>query len=449
MSTEIKYCHPNMSDLQWSGKGRQPKWVEAYLANGGSLVSLEVAVQDRDELRHLEDSLGAAEMESPEIDLGIGEASKPRFGSTLYAQRIVAGQAEMPAVVDAELQRAIDIAAEQQILVRQDADGAANPVSPMLVTDPLEPGQQQLEVCLREFGFQALTADEFIQVGIDELNQATIRACRAGVAFWAAQEAVKNTESAERTPEFKDWIADAGLTKQRVYECIAIAKFYSRLPEENRAKALTIGKKNALLLASLPQEVIDQAAESGNDLIGKADMMTVAQLKEEIRLLQRREKNYEAELERASNQVKRLSEAKKRTTDFLLRTEELREECMALQFGAELHLNSLKKLFVETEVVSAEGAFQVETIWIVANTLAARALDLVGFIEDQFPNSLPERPMTKHMLNPDEAARWLCDYPLIENRFAAEQAMRQEKRDAAKSKGPGRPKGSANKADGA
>lgn len=443
--TEIKYRHPNMSDLQWSGKGRQPTWVAAYLDTGGTLAELEVAAP-------------AAE-QAEEIDLGIGEASKPRLGHQLYAQRIVAGQTEMPAVVDGELQQAIDIAADQQSLVRQDADGS-KPVSPMLVTDHIEASQQQLEVCLREFGFQALTAEEFIQAGADEYNRSMVHACRAGAAFWAAQEALKNkstranlTDSElsapERTKGMDDLIGEIGLPKERVYECIRIAKFYSRLPEENRAKALTIGKKNALLLASLPQEVIDQAAESGNDLIGKADMMTVAQLKEEIRQLQRREKNYEAELERASNQVKRLSEAKKRTTDFLIRTEELREECMALQFGAELHLNSLKKLFVETEAVGAEGMLQVETIWIVANTLAARALDLVGFIGDHFPNSLPERPMTRNMLTPEEAARWLCDYPLIENRFAAEQAMRQEKRDMAKPKGPGRPKGSANKADGA
>ena len=132
-----------------------------------------------------------------------------------------------------------------------------------------------------------MTAQEFIEAGIEALNQATIRACRAGVAFWAAQEALKNGDCAGRSQSFIDWINSAGMTEARVYECIRIAKFYSRLPPQDRAKALTIGKKHALLLAALPQDVIDQAAESGNDLIGKADRMTVAELKEEIRRLQR------------------------------------------------------------------------------------------------------------------------------------------------------------------
>lgn len=307
-----------------------------------------------------------------------------------------------------------------------------------------EAGQQQLKVCLQEFGFQALTAQEFIQAGVEELNHAVVRACRAGVAFWAAQEAI-NTEYAERTGAFLEWIESAGLTKQRVYECIRIAKFYSRLTPENRAKALTVGKKHALLLASLPQEVIDQAAESGNDLIDKADMMTVAELKEEIRRLERIAKNLDADIERKDSQIKRLSQAKVRTTEFLIRTEEIREECMALQLGVELGLNSLKKLFEETDADAPEGALQLETLWVVANTVAARAVDLIEFMQARAPFELPDRPMTRHLLTPEEAIRWMNDYPLIENRFAAEQALRQEKRDAAKPKGPGRPKGSANK----
>lgn len=312
-----------------------------------------------------------------------------------------------------------------------------------------EAGQQQLEVCLREFGFQAMTAQEFIQSGVDCINQATIYACRAGVAFWAAQEALKSENESttpERSSTFVEWIAGAGLTEQRVYECIRIAKFYARLPAEKRAKALIVSKKNALLLASLPQEVIDQAAESGNDLVDKADMMTVRELKEEIRRLERCAKNMDAEIERKDSLVKRLSEAKRRTTDFLLRTEELREECMALQLGGELNLNSLRRLFDDTEISGPEGFLQAETIWIAANAIASRALDLIQHIRDCGPESLPDRPQAKHLLGPEEAARWLADYPLIENRFEGEKALRESRREAARPRGPGRPKGSGSKA---
>jgi len=433
VSIETKYVHPENPELAWTGKGRQPKWVEFYLANGGALEQLEVAAKP------------AAGVDGDVIDLGIGEPPVT-LGTKLYAQRIVAGAAEVPAVVDRELQQAIDTERQAQSLVRMDADNGGDPVA-MLVAAHSDAAQSHLDVCLREFGFVSMTADEFLQAGIDELNQSVIRACRAGTAFWAAQEALGKTECADGAlVNFKDWIAQAGLTKERVYECIRLAKFYGRLPNDKRSQLLTMGKKPALLLASLPQEVIDQSAESGNDLIDKADMMTAAELKEEIRRLERIAKNLDADIERKDSQIKRLSQAKVRTTEFLIRTEEIREESMALQLGAELSLNSLKKLFADTDAAAPEGILQQETLWITATTILARALDLVEHMHDfGSPEAQPDRPQHRHLLTPDEAVRWLQDYPLIENRFAAEQALRQEKRDAAKPKGPGRPKGAANK----
>lgn len=419
-NSPVKYRHPENSELEWSGKGRQPKWVEAYLANGGSIGSLVVAVQDRDDMERLEDAIDAAEMCPEDIDLGIGNTD------------VIGASIPQRMVIDTQDQQ-LDIALP-------------------------EVSQQQLEVCLHEFGLIGLTAEEFVRAGMDEMNQATVKMCRAGVAFWAAQEALKNKSGRAdlegnkfsapgRTKGMDDLIAEIGMPKERVYEAIRLAKFYARLPDDVRNKALTIGKKHALLLASLPQEVIDQAAESGNDLIGKADMMTVAELKAEIKALQRREKNYEAELERSSSQIKRLSEAKQRTTDFLLRTEELREECMALQLGAELHLNSLKKLFVEIDIGAPEGDLQTETLWVTTNTIAARSLDLLEFMRARVPDGMPDRPMTRHCLTPDEAIRWLQDYPLIENRFAAEAGLREARRDMVRPRGPGRPAGSRNKGD--
>lgn len=38
----IKYRHPQHSDLAWTGRGRQPKWVAEFLAQGGTLEQLLV-----------------------------------------------------------------------------------------------------------------------------------------------------------------------------------------------------------------------------------------------------------------------------------------------------------------------------------------------------------------------------------------------------------------------
>ena len=39
---KVKYRHPENADLEWTGRGRKPKWVEAWLANGGSIDNLLV-----------------------------------------------------------------------------------------------------------------------------------------------------------------------------------------------------------------------------------------------------------------------------------------------------------------------------------------------------------------------------------------------------------------------
>jgi DNA-binding protein H-NS len=39
----VKYRHPQNSDLAWTGRGRKPKWVEDWLAAGGTLEQVVVA----------------------------------------------------------------------------------------------------------------------------------------------------------------------------------------------------------------------------------------------------------------------------------------------------------------------------------------------------------------------------------------------------------------------
>lgn len=39
---KVKYRHPENAELEWTGRGRKPKWVEAWLATGASLENLLV-----------------------------------------------------------------------------------------------------------------------------------------------------------------------------------------------------------------------------------------------------------------------------------------------------------------------------------------------------------------------------------------------------------------------
>ena len=39
---KVKYRHPENPELEWTGRGRKPKWVEAWLATGASIDNLSV-----------------------------------------------------------------------------------------------------------------------------------------------------------------------------------------------------------------------------------------------------------------------------------------------------------------------------------------------------------------------------------------------------------------------
>ena len=39
---KVKYRHPESVELEWTGRGRKPKWVEAWIANGGNIDNLLV-----------------------------------------------------------------------------------------------------------------------------------------------------------------------------------------------------------------------------------------------------------------------------------------------------------------------------------------------------------------------------------------------------------------------
>jgi hypothetical protein len=428
---EIKYRHPKESTLTWTGKGKKPKWVEEALSGDYSLADLDVANQNKDGIDIMEDV-----------------AVQSTYPERLYAARIASGAAPMPEADDPAFTPGV----RQALAVAKKEQGSQVPVVI---------GSGNLVAVAANFGITTEDLGELARIGADSINRAMFEIARAGLAFLRAQELLSlgnfgTAPVSERSDTeeggFSAWINEHGLARQRVYEAMRIAKFVTHLPQDQLDDVLALGKVKVMLLASLPQEVIDQAAESGGDLIEKADLMTVAELKEEVRALKRREKNYEAELERAHSQVKRLSETKKRTTEFLVRTEEIREECMALQLGAELNLNSLQKLFDEVNAEDAslpEWRLQLEHVWVAAHVAAARAMDIVERMKDavKVPD-MPERVMGTHILTAQEAERWRLDYAMIENHHAAEKAARQEKRDAAKPRGPGRPKGSANKAAG-
>ena len=335
---------------------------------------------------------------------------------------------------------------EIELDLSMDLPSVSQVLNDTALTDISQPGTQ-LQACLDEFGFSAMTAQEFMEAGIEALNNSLVQACRAGTAFWAAQEALKNTTALMSDSEelatapvavsnFKTWIEQSGLVERRVYECIKLAKYYSRLPDGQRKKMLAIGKKQALLLAKMPQEIIDSVAENGIDILDEAETMTYDQLRDLLKSSERSNKQLNAELEHRDALIDKLK-ARQPNWQFLPKTHVVREECLAYQAECEVAMNSLQALFEDcvNDDTETEKAMRIEQVWITAQVVAARSADLLGKLK-AFGLELPESINSQHSLTDDEAERWLLDYPLVERKHFAAKAKREEQRP----KGPGRPK---------
>lgn len=365
-------------------------------------------------------------MADHEIDLGIGAA--PIADSEL--------DMELPSVrtfLDGEL---VNIDAEMQ-----GVSGQGNLVRRGAL-------DSQLAECLNEFGINGLSSEELFQTGIEELNRSVWHSCRAGFAFWATQESIKSAASAQDADDnervrrgalgtFIEWIDASGMPKERVYEAIRIAKFFSRLPVAKRAQMLKLGKKPVLLLAKMPQEVIDKASENGNDILDEAETLTYDQLRDLLKQEQRKNERKDAELEHRDAIIAKMKQRDNRDYQFHWKTHTVREECLAYQAECEVALNSLQAVFNEqlNDMEVAEKDLRIEQLWITANVIAARAATVLEHIRLHSLTDLPSAIASKHMLTDDEAERWLLDYPMIERKHEAAKAKRED----ARPNRPGRP----------
>lgn len=300
-----------------------------------------------------------------------------------------------------------------------------------------------LKTCLADFGLDTLTAEEFFVVGIESLNQSMVAACKAGAAFWAAQEALKNTVHATGVQfNFSEFAERAGVHRNRVYECIRLAKYYACRPESDRKKILSLGKKHALLLAATPQEIIDDAAESGESLLDLAGVSSYKDLREKIKQLQVRVADQDEQIAIQGKQIRGLSEARY-LTGFTAYTEDVRRECLALQAEAELPIETLDKLVVDIvneDRNAPEWRLRAEQAWITGMAIAARVSMLLDTLHDNLTDlGMPDHIDTTHWLTAEEAERWRADYSRLCAGHESNACIRAED-DAPRRRG--RPKGS-------
>ena len=322
----------------------------------------------------------------------------------------------------------------------------------------------EIEVAMRELNIDPnQTLEELLDECVRTENRILYHSVRQGIMYMAVQNGLKtigkipatHVYSLENTgissekkansgrPEstFLTWITNRGLSEQRVYEKIGLAKLYLAIPEGQRKSYLSLSQAKAVKLASVGPESIKEVIENNPDKLDEFALMSRAEMKAEINRLKKRVSEQNTELELKSKSIAKLQN-RRRTTDFTQETEDVRAECLALQAECELPINSLEKLF-EEHVNSSEKEYweRMGQIWITVNVVCARAVDLSTRMKDLLgEDNLPKRIQTEHTMLPDEAERWILDYRRIVNDHENARYERQRKREEAAPRGRGRPR---------
>lgn len=384
----------------------------------------------------------------------------PTMAETLYAQRLAAGQAPMPedgdpaftpgvrtALAATEQRNQNTVLADMTANVDQSTSGSA---PNMDVRDQVNQliGQVQMANSFARF------ADV---VSLQKL--AHIKETKAYRAVAGVRVTMPGGEIAD-VSTWDGFCKAMGMSHQKVDEDLRNLHAFGEQALENLSR-IGAGYRELRQFRRLPDDekaALIEAAGTGDKeiLMDLAERLIARQVKEKEVLERRAEEadakaaNASAELELSQGQIKRLEQAATRTrlTTFTARTEEVREECLALGKGVEVHLNGLRMQFEEiaADHVDAEHRLRMEQVWVAAHLAAARALDLVAEMTAAWgEQDMPARILSQHCLTPEEAARWLHDAPLIESRADAEKLLRAQKRAAEQPRKAGRPKGSKNK----
>lgn len=221
---------------------------------------------------------------------------------------------------------------------------------------------------------------------------------------------------------------------------------YRKLPTDEKTaliEAAKAGDKDQLL--DLAETLIERHIKDKAELNAK-----VEDLEQDLKSTGKRINNMNAEIERAELELTRLK-AKQRLTSFEDQTESVRDECMHLQAGVGLNLDSLDKLFTESFYAepTPEQRLRIEQVYIAIKVAASQAFNLLETVQDLMANAgiTVDRIQGQHLLTAEEAERWALDAQMLESKHAAEKLARDVKRESLKPKGRGRPAGSKNKAE--
>lgn len=283
--------------------------------------------------------------------------------------------------------------------------------------------------------------DMLVSRAVASINQAALRAVEAGYLLLKVKSTVEHGQ-------FEGLIESAGLTRYRAAEMMRMAKVLTLAPEAQRAAMLEMPKKKVLALASADQAVLEALMEDGAD---KIDMLSVRELKAEIRSMKKALADTQVQRDTAEAQAealrKRLDRPHAREDHVPLVVAELRAEIVAQHRKAELSIESFQGLGSELGLlIGTEAASE----WVdgTARLALASLASLRLLLDGQIARFMTLLPEGEQVLEAIPSTGYLSQQEVVEaaqlyQRLTAvhehETALRKWEREQDRPRSKGRP----------
>lgn len=275
---------------------------------------------------------------------------------------------------------------------------------------------------------------------VDKENQLARETAKQGFGFLALRSQIAEGE-------FTSWLEKHDFKRQRVYESMNIANMLLSAPEDSRPKLLGMGKSKLIEIARLPEESIEDMAESGK--LDELATKSSRELRDEVKRLRAKLAQAETETDTAKQKQKKLEAAldvRRETNQVPDFYAIVREESRALTQQADLCIDDLSALFHEElqRLGSSELGDEarhysergMDTLTAHVAGLAARISKLARDMEKQVDISAYQSEL---IYNDEEIALAAERHAVICNEHKLQAQVRADDREAKKKRSRGRP----------
>lgn len=275
---------------------------------------------------------------------------------------------------------------------------------------------------------------------LEQENQLAQASAKQGFCFLALKEKLPHGE-------FEAWLEQCGFKTRTVRKKMQVAQLLLSLPESERPKLAGLGQKRLIALARLDSSVLGELL-TDTDAVIDLESLSYKEMRDRIRKLELQNADLQVEQETKNLTIRTLNDRASQRRNFNAEYPDYvnvtRDEGNALSTEVALRIDELDRIV--TDLSELPGVTDQKMLSLAVTNLqvhlkatAARACQLTKKLSDTFGDLVTELG-GEHLLTQAEIEQAIMDRNTMTQEMEQQKRIREDRRENAKPRKPGRPK---------